>query len=63
MAPAEEGEEEGGDEPPVGNWEGLELLDVVPLLLPLPAAAVAVFDGLAVAIALTPPVNTVPVGS
>jgi len=34
-----------------------------PLLLPLLDAAVAVFDGLAVAIAPTPPVNTVPVGS
>ena len=63
MAPADE-ELEGVDEPLVGTWEGLDVLDEEPPELPpLPAAAVAVFDGLAVAIAPTPPVKTVPVGS
>ncbi len=66
-APAEEGEgEEGSDEPPAGIREGLLVPEEDPpllLLLPLLDAAVAVFDGLAVAIAPTPPVNTVPVGS
>ena len=53
-----------GDEPPAETWEGLDVLDAdPPPLLVLPAAAVAVFDGLASAVAPTPPSTTDPVDS